>query len=62
MEIAEKSKKILELGSRCRAVRKVGELHGTEMMLSLLSVIILLPETCLYFPVIFVHYFALIKK
>lgn len=37
MEIAEKSKKILELGSKCRAVRKVGELHGTEMMLSLLS-------------------------
>lgn len=62
MEIAEKSKKILELGSRCRAVRKVGELHCTEVMLSLLLMVMLLPETGLYFPVISVHYFALFKK
>lgn len=62
MEIAQKSKKILELGSKCRAGRKVGELRGTEVMVSLLSMFMLLPETGLYFPVIFVRYSALFKK
>lgn len=33
MEVAEKSKRKLDLGSRSRAVRKVGELDHMEVML-----------------------------